>query len=119
MNRDEALEYADSVMVRFANPYIQHKCQSIALNSVSKFKVRVLPSILQYEEKYGKTPKTLMFSFAKLIDFYKVGTPDDAADVTEKMKTGTVKEILADASLWGQDLSRYADEVGSYADTCK
>ena len=119
MNRDEALEYADSVMVRFANPYIQHKCQSIALNSVSKFKVRVLPSILQYEEKFAKTPKTLMFSFAKLIDFYRVGTPDDAADVTEKMKTGTVKEILADASLWGQDLSRYADEVESYADTCK
>ena len=119
MNREEALEYADSVMVRFANPYIQHKCQSIALNSVSKFKVRVLPSILEYEKKFGKTPKTLMFSFAKLIDFYKTGTPDDAEEVICKLKKGTVAEILADSTLWGQDLSRYADEVSGYADTSK
>ena len=119
MNREEALEYADSVMVRFANPYIQHKCQSIALNSVSKFKVRVLPSILEYEKKFGKTPKTLMFSFAKLIDFYKTGTPDDAEEVICKLKKGTVAEILADSTLWGQDLSRYADEVNEYADTSK
>ena len=111
MDKNEALEYADSVMVRFANPYIQHKCQSIALNSVSKFKVRVLPSILEYEKKYGKTPRTLMFSFARLIEFYKKGTPNDDAVATEKMKNGTVREILADASLWGEDLSRFANEV--------
>ncbi len=111
MDKNEALEYADSVMVRFANPYIQHKCQSIALNSVSKFKVRVLPSILEYEKKYGKTPKTLMFSFARLIEFYKKGTPNDDAVATEKMKNGTVREILADESLWGEDLSRFANEV--------
>ena len=119
MNREEALEYADSVMVRFSNPYIQHMCQSIALNSVSKFKVRVLPSILDYEKKFGKTPKTLMFSFAKLIDFYKTGTPDDTEEVICKLKTGTVAEILADITLWGQDLSKYADEVSAYADTSK
>ncbi len=119
MNREEALEYAEDVMVRFSNPYIQHMCQSIALNSVSKFKVRVLPSILEYEKKFGKTPKTLMFSFAKLIDFYKKGTPDDAEEVICKLKTGTVAEILADITLWGQDLSKYADEVSAYADTSK
>ena len=114
MDKNEALEYADSVMVRFANPYIQHKCQSIALNSVSKFKVRVLPSILEYEKKYGKTPRTLMFSFARLIEFYKKGTPNDDAVATEKMKNGTVREILADASLWGEDLSSLASEVEKY-----
>ena len=119
MNREEALQYADDVMVRFSNPYIQHMCQSIALNSVSKFKVRVLPSILEYEKKFGKTPSTLMFSFAKLIDFYKNGTPDDAEDVICKLKNGTVAEILADTALWGQDLSKYADEVAGYAETSK
>ena len=111
MDRNEALEYANSVMVRFANPYIQHKCQSIALNSVSKFKVRVLPSILEYEKKFGKTPKTLMFSFARLIEFYKKGTPNDDEVATEKLRNGTVREILADATLWGEDLSRFANEV--------
>lgn len=113
-DRNEAQEYANSVMERFANPYIKHLCQSIALNSVSKFKVRVLPSILGYEKKKNSAPHTLLFSFAKLIEFYKKGTPNDDKTATDKLKSGTVFEILSDASLWGEDLSRFAPEVQSY-----
>ena len=61
MNKEEALSYANDVMTRFANPYIKHMCQSIALNSVSKFKVRVLPSILEYVKRFNKMPETLIF----------------------------------------------------------
>lgn len=111
MDKNEALAYANDVMTRFANPYIKHMCQSIALNSVSKFKVRVLPSILEYEKKFGIAPKTLLFSFAKLIEFYKKGTPNDSEEATNKLQNGTVKEILADVSLWGEDLTRFADQV--------
>jgi len=117
MDKKETEEYAGAVMVRFANPYIRHMCQSIALNSVSKFKVRVLPSILDYERKYGFAPKTLLFSFGKLIEFYKKGTPNDDAVATEKMQKGTVKEILADTTLWGEDLTRFACEVEKYANS--
>ncbi|MBQ7225580.1 MAG: tagaturonate reductase [Clostridia bacterium] len=117
MDRKETEEYARAVMVRFANPYIRHMCRSIALNSVSKFKVRVLPSILDYKKKYGKTPKALMFSFGKLIEFYKKGTPNDDPAVIEKMQKGSVKEILADVSLWGQDLTGFACEVEEYANS--
>ena len=117
MDKNETEQYAMDVMTRFRNPYIRHMCQSIALNSVSKFKVRVLPSILDYERKYGKTPKTLMFSFGKLIEFYKRGTPNDDPIATEKMQKGTVREILADVSLWGEDLTRFACEVEGYANT--
>lgn len=117
MDKKETEEYARAVMVRFANPYIRHMCQSIALNSVSKFKVRVLPSILEYEKKFGYAPKTLLFSFGKLIEFYKRGTPNDDPVVTEKMQKGTVKEILADASLWGEDLTRFAAKVEGYANS--
>ena len=117
MDRKETEEYARAVMVRFANPYIRHMCQSIALNSVSKFKVRVLPSILDYERKYGKAPKTLLFSFGKLIEFYKKGTPNDDKVATEKMQKGTVRQILADTSLWGEDLTRFAGEVEKYANS--
>ena len=117
MPREETEEYAKAVMTRFANPYIRHMCQSIALNSVSKFKVRVLPSILEYEAKYKKAPQTLLFSFGKLIEFYKKGTPNDDATATEKMQKGSVYEILADTSLWGQDLTRFADEVSKYANS--
>ncbi|MBO5313220.1 MAG: tagaturonate reductase [Clostridia bacterium] len=117
MDRSETEAYASSVMERFANPYIQHRCQSIALNSVSKFKVRVLPSILEYESKYGKAPKTLLFSFGKLIEFYKRGTPNDSPEATSKLQKGTVLEILSDKDLWGEDLSRFAKEVEEYANS--
>ena len=117
MDRGETEAYAAAVLERFANPYIRHLCQSIALNSVSKFKVRVLPSILDYEKKYGVAPKTLLFSFAKLIEFYKKGTPNDTPAETEKMQKGTVYEILADTSLWGQDLTRFAGEVEKHANS--
>ena len=117
MDREKTENYAKAVMVRFANPYIRHMCQSIALNSVSKFKVRVLPSILEYEKKFGYAPKTLLFSFGKLIEFYKKGTPNDDLQATEKMQRGTVREILADASLWGEDLTRFACEVEKYANS--
>ena len=117
MPREVTEEYAQAVMTRFANPYIRHMCQSIALNSVSKFKVRVLPSILEYERKFGKAPRTLLFSFGKLIEFYKKGTPNDDPVATEKLKNGTVEEILRDASLWGEDLTRFASEVSAYANS--
>lgn len=116
-DKAENEKYAEQVMVRFSNPYIHHLCQSIALNSVSKFKVRVLPSILDYERKFGNPPKALLLSFGKLIRFYKYGTPNDSEEATQKLKNGTVREILSDLTLWGQDLSRFAKEVEEYANS--
>ncbi len=111
IDRNETEKYALSVLERFSNPYIHHRCQAISLNSVSKFRVRVLPSILDYEKKYKKTPKALMRSFSKLIEFYKSGSANDAPEIIEKMKRNTKEQILSDASLWGEDLSRFASEV--------
>ena len=68
---EELKQYADDVLTRFANPYIKHYLSSIALNSVSKFKVRVLPSIKEYIKRFDNMPDTLIFSFAKLIEFYR------------------------------------------------
>lgn len=112
--KDELIEYADNVMKRFANPYIKHYLSSIALNSVSKFKVRVLPSILEYIKRYGKMPETLLFSFAKLIDFYRTDMTNDDEKITAFMKTASVKEILANNSLWGEDLTFLESEIEKY-----
>lgn len=113
---NELLSYADGVLNRFANPYIKHYLSSIALNSVSKFRVRVLPSILEYIKRFDKMPKTLVFSFARLIEFYKKGTPNDADSIMEFMKNASVKEILANKELWGQDLTFLYNEVSKYVD---
>ena len=112
--RDELLSYANSVVERFSNPYIKHYLSAIALNSVSKFKVRVLPSILEYIKRYDKMPETLLFAFAKLIDFYKTDMTNDDKDVVEFMKNSNTAEILANESLWGQDLSFLTSEVEKY-----
>ena len=112
--KDELIEYAEGVIGRFANPYIKHYLSSIALNSVSKFKVRVLPSILEYIKRYNKMPSTLLFSFAKLIDFYRTDMTNDDADVVAFMKTASVKDILANDKLWGEDISFLTSEVEKY-----
>lgn len=112
--RDELIEYANGVLERFANPYIKHYLSAISLNSVSKFKVRVLPSILEYIKRYGKMPETLLFAFAKLIEFYKTDMPKDDADVVEFMRTHNTAEILANAEYWGEDLTRLLPEVEKY-----
>ena len=112
--QEELISYANSVVERFSNPYIKHYLSSIALNSVSKFKVRVLPSILEYIKRYNKMPETLLFSFAKLIEFYKTDMTNDAPEVVEFMKNNDVGAILANASLWGQDLSYLTDEISKY-----
>ncbi len=109
--KEELLEYADSVLERFANPYIKHYLSAISLNSVSKFKVRVLPSILEYIKRYDKMPDTLLFAFGQLIKFYKEGTPDDAEDIMAFMKEKSVSEILANKDFWDEDLSFLTDEV--------
>ena len=109
--------YADAVLERFANPYIRHLCKAISLNSVSKFKVRVLPSILAYREKFGTAPRHLLFSLSMLIKFYKEGTPSDDPAVIARMQTASVAELLADESLWGVSLAEYTEEVAQYADS--
>ncbi len=110
----ELVDYADNVFERFENPYIRHMCASISLNSVSKFKVRVLPSILEYIKRRNAMPETLLFSFARLIEFYKKGTPNDDEKVMEFMKSASVSEILASTRLWDEDLSFLTAEVEKY-----
>lgn len=109
--RDELISYANDVLVRFSNPYIKHYLSSIALNSVSKFKVRVLPSILEYKKRFDTYPKTLVFAFKKLIEFYKTDMTNDDPMVCEFMKNASTAEILANETLWGQDLSCLLGEM--------
>lgn len=114
--KDELESFANAVIERFKNPFIKHYLLSIALNSVSKYKVRVLPSLLEYRNKFGSLPKVLTFGLAALIVFYKGTEANDDADVMEFMKNASVEEILANKSLWDEDLSFMADAVNGYVD---
>lgn len=112
--KEELVEYAENVLLRFSNPYIKHYLSSIALNSVSKFKVRVLPSILEYKKRYGRYPETLTFAFAKLIEFYKTDMTNDDPTVTAFMKSATVRQILSKTEFWDTDLTDMEKEIEKY-----
>ena len=63
-------DFAEAVEIRFNNPYVKHALLSIALNSVSKWRARCMPSFLGYIQKTGKLPAHLTFSIAALMAFY-------------------------------------------------
>jgi len=69
-DKDELEDFAAKIFERFKNPYIDHKWLDISLNSTSKFKTRVLPSLVQHIEEYDKVPESLSFALASLIHFY-------------------------------------------------
>lgn len=71
LREEELISFANSVLVRFENPYIKHALLSISLNSVSKWNTRCLPSFKGYVKKFGKLPVHLSFSIAALMRFYE------------------------------------------------
>lgn len=124
MDQDEVKAFAEAVMERFQNPYIRHELLSISLNSVAKWKVRVLPSVKSSLEKTGEVPSLLAFSLAALIAFYKGDLrdgyvlKDDPAVVDFMLKAWTsdhvTEEVLGNIDFWGEDLRElpgFAGEV--------
>ena len=63
--------FADKILERFRNPYIRHLWQSIALNAMSKWETRNLPTLVGYYEKYGTLPPKSVFSLAAMIAYFK------------------------------------------------
>ena len=107
-------KFGEAVFERFANPFIKHQLLSIALNSVSKFRARVLPTILEYKAKNGQYPKILSFSFAALIAFYKTDEANDGEEIIKFMKNASVADILKREDYWGEDLSDMYDIVNNW-----
>lgn len=109
--------YASEVLERFMNPYIHHELKSIALNSISKYRVRVLPSLLDYLKINNKLPKGLVLAFSYLIklylsDFHKL---QDNKEVIAFFSTlsaesanpeAIIRKVLGELSFWDRDLNQ-------------
>ncbi len=119
LSKEELTAFAEEVFDRFRNPFLKHQLSSIALNSVAKFKVRVLPSLLQYVDDKKELPTNLTFALAALIRFYqgefngKTLPVMDDAPVLERFKAiwstndlgEVVKATLSETSFWDTDLT--------------
>ena len=117
----ELIQFSSAVLERFRNPYLEHDLISISLNSISKYKTRVLPSVLEYIKRENALPKRLLFSLAALIAFYRgdrngVNIPlkDDqsvldffAAQWVAFDVKAIAKATLQNVDFWGQDLTQF------------
>lgn len=140
--REEVLQFANSVLERFDNPFIKHSLLSISLNSVSKWKSRILPSFRDSYAATGKLPKLLTFSFAALLCFYcsterkadylagsrdgqeyKIMDDQDILDFFAESSALEAREYVqaaaSNTSFWGEDLTAYpgfVDTVATYVE---
>lgn len=121
LDKEQLVQFADEVLKRFRNPFIKHELMSISLNSLTKFKTRLLPQLLTYSQRFNKPPKYISFSLAALIAFYRgqyqgqaISLTDDA-HLLEKFKEWQplyqndvktlVSNVLKMTDHWGQDLN--------------
>lgn len=80
LEREDLEGFAASVYDRFCNPFINHEILSISLNATSKWRARILPSLLDCVKANGELPKCLTMSFAAYIAFYT----SNIRELTEK-----------------------------------
>lgn len=114
-------QFARDVLDRFRNPYLRHELSAIALNSISKFKARLLPSLLANVRLFHKPPKRICLAFAALIRFYKGQWQNETLPVNDEASMlawwrstwdadlsiqDLVKKVLQNEMLWSQDLTQ-------------
>ncbi len=140
--KDELKAFKEAIFERFENPFNRHLLLSIALNSVSKFRARVLPTILEYQQMKGQLPTVLTFSLAALIAFYRGQMVDGEFKGTRGTETYPIQDdqdvlaffcanssltakeltakVLLNQGFWGEDLTKvpgFESAVASYLET--
>lgn len=121
----ELERYADEVINRFRNPAIDHKLEAISLNSFSKFKVRVLTSLIDNMQSDGRVPKRLSFILASLLYYYRALNHykdfviKDSEDIIELMKDAWIEKNYSEeqvnelcvkvlsSTIWGFDFMKH------------
>jgi len=120
-------QFARDVLDRFANPYIRHALIDITLQGTMKMRVRVVPSIVDFARRTGRTPASLAFGFAAFLRYVRgdatdarraarerVPADDHADDVRAFWRDSSgapasiaavAKRACAATQLWGADLT--------------
>ena len=120
----KAEQFAADVQERFRNPYLDHQLTSIALNSISKWKARVLPSFRDYYNAKSQLPRWMTIGFSYLMALYAGVREEDGkyfADLPTRTiqvmddkpyldffaQGGSISAFMADTAVWGEDLTTY------------
>ena len=134
--KEEAEIFAEKVLTRFSNPYIQHKWISITVQYSSKMNMRNFPLIKAYLDRRGAVPPRMALAFAAHLLFMKSSPDTDGkfygayhgqrypiADVNadfycEKWQSAPLEiapEILKNEKIWSVDLTPYPDFIKTVA----
>ena len=133
--------FARQVIERFNNPFLRHRLIDITLQSTSKWRLRLLPSLLAYVEKNGELPLRICFGFAAYLVFMRATSEKDGAyfgerngkpymirddqagyfaamwdSVNDESKTYVevlVSGVCANEAFWGQNLNKVDGFVGA------
>lgn len=109
-DRSMTERFAADVEERFRNPYLNHQLTSIALNSISKWRARVLPTFRDFFAANGRIPEHLTVGFSCLMHLYRTKYAElkDDAKVLSFFASGKpLKDFLSDRTVWGEDLTAY------------
>jgi tagaturonate reductase len=120
-------QFARDVLERFSNPFIAHSLMDITLQGTTKFRLRVVPSILSYATSRGHPPPALSLGFAAFVFYLRgdiqaqrleaglpVPTDDDGARIralwekfadSDESFAELARAACGDSTLWGTDLS--------------
>lgn len=86
--------YIETILQRFRNPFLQHKWRDILLNTLSKWRIRLLPALAQYCACNDLPPRHLVAAVAALLIAYRSGSGVELRDEPDSL------EALAE--LWQQ-----------------
>ena len=137
--------YIDEVLQRWRNPYIHHRLIDITLQSTTKLRYRVVPTVLDYYHRYpdGPPPQRIALGVAAWLLFMRgrfitdgiiysmfqgshYPIHDDHAKQffdwwpkDDHLIAGFVQEVLSNEDLWGislNDFTGFTDAVFTHLD---
>jgi len=104
----EACDFAETVIDRFSNPFLDHSWKSIGFNYTSKLQMRTVALIEKYARKKQAAPHYMALGFAAYLLFMK-DVDDDESSLRDLWKAydpdQLVDKILSEQKLWNADLS--------------
>ncbi|SKC15267.1 tagaturonate reductase [Dyadobacter psychrophilus] len=135
-----AQEFGNQVLDRFRNPFIRHQLVDITVQYTAKMKMRNIPTLLSYYEKFDQAPQLFAKGFAAFLKFMKpvvhkdgayYGDRDgqpysircDAAPYFDEMWKSAASpldlamRVMSDISLWDTDLTQlpgFLDAVNAH-----
>ena len=106
---DELRRFADDVMERFCNPFVDHQLTSIMLNSLPKFQTRDLPGLITFLERKGTLPRGIVLGLAAICVYYRGGQRADGTPI-QPNDDPRIMQLLTDLWVTG-DVRKVAEGV--------